>query len=172
MKDKCEKYGIAITNYALGEDLGMPQEELFAHLRECKQCLNELVDWQDTYATMRTEAYDAKPENKEKMAKMFENLKKQVFGVEASCATTIKGENVLNMEWEIGNAAGKIYRYVEKNGKSNTIDITRNTDLNLKKVDWAIGWLAREKKICVSYADNLTYVYLPKKEGTQSQLMV
>jgi len=161
MKDKCEKYGIAITNYALGEDLGMPQEELFAHLRECKQCLNELVDWKNAYAVMRAKEYDSRPENREKMAKMFENLKKQVFGVDPACAVA-KGETVLNMDWEIGSAAGKIYHYVAKNGKSNTIDITRNTDLNLKKVDWAIGWLAREKKICVSYADNLTYVYLPR----------
>jgi len=171
MKDKCEKYGIAITNYVLGEDLGMPQEELFAHLRECKQCLNELIDWQDKYALMRTEAYHAKPENEEKMKKMFENLKKQVFGVNTTC-TVSKGETLINTEWEIGSAAGTIYRYVEVKGKSSTIQIIRDTNLNLSLMDQGIGWLAHEKKICVSYADNLKYIYLPKKEGTQSMVVV
>jgi hypothetical protein len=163
MKDKCEKYGIAITNYVLGEDLRMPQEELMAHLRECKSCLNELETWQDQYALMRTEAYHSKPENKAKMAKMLGNLKKQVFGINAVC-TAGKDETVINTEWEIGSAAGEIYRYVEKKGKSSTIQIIKDTNLNLSLVDQGIGWLAKEKKICVSYKDNLKYVYFPKHE--------
>jgi ribosomal protein L29 len=171
MPDKCEKYGIAITNYVLGEDLRMSQEELFTHLRECKQCLNELIDWQNTYAVMRAKEYDSRPENKEKMAKMLENLKKQVFGIKSTCITA-KGETLINTEWEIGSAAGTVYRYVEKNGKSSTIQIIKDTNLNLSLVDQGIGWLAREKKVCVSYKDNLRYIYLPKQENKQSAVMV
>jgi hypothetical protein len=120
---------------------------------------------------MRTESYHSKSENKTKAAKMLENLKKQVFGLNTICTAT-KGETVMNTEWEIGSAAGTIYSYVEKKGKSSTIQIIKDTNLNLSLIDQGIGWLAREKKICVSYVDNMKYVYLPKREGNQSQQMV
>jgi hypothetical protein len=161
--DKCEKYGIAITNYVLGEDLRMPQEELMTHLRQCKKCLDELISWQDTYATLRTEAYHAKPENQAKMTKMFEDLKKQVFGTDTRCRAGV-GEVVYNTEWKIGGAAGAVYQYLEKSGKSTTLDIFKNTKLNLADLDRAIGWLAKENKICLSESEQTTYAYLPEQK--------
>lgn len=165
----CEKYGLAITDYVLGEQMDITPEELFNHLRACTSCLDDLLEWKDTYAAMRTEAYHAKPETQEKMKRMVENLKQQVFGTPSVYAQA-KGETVLNTDWEIGNVAGDIYRYVGKKGKTDTIEISRNTKLPLVKIDRALGWLAREKKVCLSEANRLTYVYLPKPAGPQAQV--
>lgn len=53
------------------------------------------------------------------------------------------------MNSEIGTAAGKLYRFLDKN-RSNALAISKikeGTGLNGPVFDQAIGWLAREDKL-------------------------
>jgi len=69
-------YTQTITDYVLGEAVGVTKEELFNHLRACKQCREEFFNWEDFYAVLRTEAHDAKPEVKERCQALVEEFKR------------------------------------------------------------------------------------------------
>lgn len=47
----------------------------------------------------------------------------------------------------IGNAAGKIWEYLDKNGATSVSKITKETGLNKNETQRAIGWLAKEDKL-------------------------
>jgi len=113
MKNKCEKYGMAITNYVLGEDLRMPAEELFAHLRVCQKCRDELVDWRETYAVMRTEAYYKKPKAQKKFQELLEKIKNLPAPTlrQAGQPVTRPTRTVLDASSEINSAAKDIYKF-------------------------------------------------------------
>lgn len=49
----------------------------------------------------------------------------------------------------IGDAAGKIWQYLDKNGPSSVTKITTETEINQKDVQRAIGWLAKEDKLII-----------------------
>jgi hypothetical protein len=48
---------------------------------------------------------------------------------------------------EIGDAAGKIWHYLDKNGSSSVTKITSDTGLGKNDIQRAIGWLAKEGKL-------------------------
>jgi len=145
----CKDYGIAITNYVLGEDLGMPVEELYTHLRNCKKCLDELIDWRDTYAVMRSEAYHKKPETQKKFQELLEKIKNLPV-TEAEPLLSQPTETPINVEWEIGSAAGKIYDFLKGNGKVFIPVLRDKTGLVNYPFYEAIGWLAREEKVTLT----------------------
>jgi hypothetical protein len=47
----------------------------------------------------------------------------------------------------IGEAAGKIWHFLNENGEASVNKITVETELNKNDVQRAIGWLAKEGKI-------------------------
>lgn len=47
----------------------------------------------------------------------------------------------------IGLAAGTIWEYLDKNGESSATKITKETGLDAKLVQRAIGWLGKEDKL-------------------------
>jgi hypothetical protein len=49
----------------------------------------------------------------------------------------------------IGDAAGKIWAYLDKNGPSSVTKITNETEINKNDVQRAIGWLAKEDKLII-----------------------
>ena len=51
------------------------------------------------------------------------------------------------MSGTIGQAAGKIWKYLDKNGATSVSKIINETGLNKNDVQRALGWLAREEKI-------------------------
>jgi len=53
----------------------------------------------------------------------------------------------LNMADSIGAAAGKLWKYLDTNGASSATKITKDTGLDTKSVQRAIGWLASEDKL-------------------------
>lgn len=62
---------------------------------------------------------------------------------------------------EIGNTAGRIWRYLDKKGESTLSEIKK--DLLLKGIEarMALGWLARENKIFFyGDDDNLSIIIL------------
>ncbi len=50
----------------------------------------------------------------------------------------------------IGNAAGVLWSYLDKNGASSATKITKETKLDAKEVQRAIGWLAKEGKLTIT----------------------
>ncbi len=47
----------------------------------------------------------------------------------------------------IGDAAGKIWHYLDENGESSVNKVTTETGLGRNDVQRAIGWLAKEGKL-------------------------
>lgn len=47
----------------------------------------------------------------------------------------------------IGSAAGAIWKYLEKNGAASATKIGKETGLDTKSLQRAIGWLAKEDKL-------------------------
>jgi len=47
----------------------------------------------------------------------------------------------------IGTAAGVVWKYLNTNGASSVTKITKDTSLDAKSVQRAIGWLASEGKL-------------------------
>jgi hypothetical protein len=158
-KHPCEKYELAITSYVIGEDIGLPKEELMAHLKTCKNCRRDLADWQDTYLVMRMEAESNTPEGKKKMKDSFEALKKRMAEGE-------RKERVIDTEWLIGTAAGVVWRFLKQNGKTDVETLAMKTRIRPALIERSLGWLAKEKQVCLSEDGQHTYAYLPQeKEG-------
>jgi len=53
------------------------------------------------------------------------------------------------MAGSIGTAAGVVWKYLDENGASSVTKITKDTVLDAKSVQRAIGWLASEGKLNV-----------------------
>ncbi|MBS3964948.1 MAG: winged helix-turn-helix domain-containing protein [Methylomonas sp.] len=49
----------------------------------------------------------------------------------------------------IGEAAGKIWHYLEENGDASVNKITTETGLGKNEVQRAIGWLLKEDKLSI-----------------------
>ncbi len=49
----------------------------------------------------------------------------------------------------IGIAAGKIWKFLDKNGPASSTKIGNATGIGKNDVQRAIGWLAREEKIAI-----------------------
>ncbi|TAN71035.1 MAG: hypothetical protein EPN17_02460 [Methylobacter sp.] len=49
----------------------------------------------------------------------------------------------------IGDAAGIIWHYLEKNGPSSVNKVTTETGINRNDVQRAIGWLCKEDKLSI-----------------------
>jgi len=47
----------------------------------------------------------------------------------------------------IGDAAGKVWEYLDKNGPSSVTKIATETGLNKNEIQRAIGWLSKEDKL-------------------------
>lgn len=51
------------------------------------------------------------------------------------------------MQNKIDDAAGQVWRYLDKNGSDSVTKITNETGLNKNDVQRAIGWLLKEDKL-------------------------
>jgi len=49
----------------------------------------------------------------------------------------------------IGTAAGVVWKYLDTNGASSVTKITKDTSLDAKATQRAIGWLANEDKLII-----------------------
>ena len=49
----------------------------------------------------------------------------------------------------IGDAAGKIWQYLDRNGSASVTKITNETGINKNDVQRAIGWLLKEDKLSI-----------------------
>ena len=53
------------------------------------------------------------------------------------------------MQNKIDDAAGQVWRFLDKNGSTSVSKITNETGLNKNDVQRAIGWLLKEDKLII-----------------------
>ncbi len=53
------------------------------------------------------------------------------------------------MAHTIGEAAGQIWMYLDKNGPASVTKITNETGINKNDIQRAIGWLLKEDKLSI-----------------------
>lgn len=53
------------------------------------------------------------------------------------------------MQNKIDDAAGQVWRYLDKNGSTSVSKVTNETGLNKNDVQRAIGWLLKENKLII-----------------------
>jgi len=160
-KTACEKYGIAITNLVMGENIGMPQEVLFDHLRKCKECREDLFEWRDTYMVMRLESDAKNPEHKKKIAEMVAKLKRELL-----CSVE-KGTKA-DKNKEFGAPAHELWHILAKEGPMKVADIPHR--LNKYAIDQAFGaygWLTLQNKVDTIYSEMGKCLDLTKAEREQ-----
>ncbi len=49
----------------------------------------------------------------------------------------------------IGDDAGKVWQYLDKNGSASVTKITNETEISKSDVQRAIGWLLKEDKLTI-----------------------
>lgn len=65
-----------------------------------------------------------------------------------------------NLTNEIGENAGRLWRMLDSEGKANLSSICEYTDMKIKDVYLAIGWLSRENKIKLIHNNKQIYYKL------------
>ena len=53
------------------------------------------------------------------------------------------------MQNKIDDAAGQVWRFLDKNGSTSVSKLTNETGLNKNDVQRAIGWLLKEDKLII-----------------------
>ena len=54
------------------------------------------------------------------------------------------------MSESIGSIAGQVWQYLNKNGAHSVTKIAKENDVEMKQLQRAIGWLAKEDKIIIT----------------------
>ncbi|MEY3758571.1 MAG: winged helix-turn-helix domain-containing protein [Methylococcaceae bacterium] len=49
----------------------------------------------------------------------------------------------------IGDDAGKVWQYLDKNGSASVTKISKETEISKNDVQRAIGWLLKEEKLSI-----------------------
>ena len=49
----------------------------------------------------------------------------------------------------IGDAAGQLWQYLDNNGRQSVAKIAKEANIEMKQLQRAIGWLAKEDKITI-----------------------
>ena len=152
---KCQKYEMAIQDYALGQDIEMSKEELFGHLAQCAKCQKYAKEMRATTSVLKAQEYDSRPESK----KHFEEFMAKLHASPVAC-TTAQGEKILNAEWEFGSTAGLVYNYLKKlpNNKAPVDDMVK--ELGLTTSIAGMSWLAGENKLGLSLSGKDAYTFL------------
>ena len=60
----------------------------------------------------------------------------------------------------IGNAAGEIWNYLDKNGATSVAKLTRETKIDEKNIQRGIGWLAQEGKVSLEIVNRAETISL------------
>ncbi len=60
----------------------------------------------------------------------------------------------------IGDTAGRVWSYLEKNGRSSISAVEKGIKAPKRQVQMALGWLAREDKIDLAEENRAVYVWL------------
>lgn len=155
----CEKYEEAITHFVIGEKMDITKEELFSHLKSCKECRKDLTQWQDTMTVMKMDAFSKSPEGKAKMNSDFEKLKAKLAQVPSAGQSSDAGKRI-DTAGKYGTTSGIIWQYLGKHGKSGVTKISEDLNIDIDTVKYATGWLLGQEKLCMSQQSGEDYVWL------------
>jgi len=171
MKNNCKRYGQAITDYVLGEEIDCPKEELMSHLKACAKCRAELTNWQDFQNALRVKEHHSRPEVKEKWDRFIRELVSPSQPAESGRAPA-EHRGILNIEEKVGAPAGILYQALARNGEVKIEHLPQITELPPPKAYSAFGWLACQKKVVMRQDDKGTYVALTPLERERSQAQI
>lgn len=85
------------------------------------------------------------------------------------CGAVPKDEKLIDIQWEIGNPAGTVWKHLSNHGKMTVEELAGKSNLNPVIFERAIGWLAKENKICMTQTKGVVYVYLTPTEQIIAQ---
>jgi len=66
------------------------------------------------------------------------------------------------MSESIGNVAGQLWQYLDKEGSQSIAKIAKEADIEMKQLQRAIGWLAKEDKITIELKGRTELIALKK----------
>ena len=69
---------------------------------------------------------------------------------------------------QVGKVAGRIWCYLEENGKATVSKLTRELNESERTILMGIGWLAREDKLTFSTEGRFNYIALKDSESEDS----
>jgi len=168
MKNKCKKYGIAITDFVLGEEMDITRKELFNHLRKCADCRADLSNWQTTYAALRTEAYHKTPEAKKRMEELWEKIKNLPASPSHSelppLCLGVKVDETQRKALEeakkkIFLASGKVCQFLKINGATPLMELRQGTGLINKPFYETMGWLTMNEIVVPTAGKKTETIY-------------
>ncbi len=69
-------------------------------------------------------------------------------------------EFIILINDEVGEAAGRVWQYLNTNGESSVTRICKDTKLEAKLCQRAIGWLVKEEKLQVRQQGRTEFISL------------
>jgi len=166
--NQCDKYAISITNYVLGEKIDVPEAELAEHLKSCEKCRAEFTDWQNVYATLRTEAYHKKPEVKAKWEKFIKELVNQPASLDFSAlpppcrigkVDETQRKALEEAKKKIFLASGKLCQFLKTNGPTPLMKLRKGTGLISDPFYETMGWLTMNEIVVPTSGKNTETIY-------------
>jgi len=122
--------------------------------------------WKETHAVLKGKEQSARPGFQKRLNALLKEIK------QVPIIKRIPGEKVLDNEAEIGKAAGVVWHSLAQNGKINIKLLSRKVKLLRAKFNRAIGWLAKENKVCLTRKKQTAYIYLIDTERQKYQTRV
>ncbi|MBI4835103.1 MAG: winged helix-turn-helix domain-containing protein [Planctomycetes bacterium] len=159
---ECSEMEMDLTDYVMGDTTFLTrekEEKLFAHLRVCPKCRQDLFDWEDTFGMLVSKVHHEKLETKQKLDALKNMLKKEFLPSKVKELITID---------KIGETAGDIWKYLKKNGATSLTDLPEKIKRDPYLTILSAGWLAREKKLKI----DAQIVNLTDAERKNTQLMI
>jgi len=156
MKKQCKEFELDLTDYVMGETTFLTtekQEKLFEHLRQCAKCRDQLWNWKEVIAVMKTRSAMEKPEHQQKINKLIERLHQE----SARLPITMPGVPV-NLKQEVKQTAREVFDLLGQNRVMSIPEIIEETKRREYTVQQAIGWLGVTDKIIVSRDTKTAYI--------------
>jgi hypothetical protein len=60
----------------------------------------------------------------------------------------------------VGNTAGEIWKYLDKNGSTSIAKLIRETKIDEKNIQRGIGWLSQEDKVSIEIINRVETISL------------
>ena len=161
MKNDCEKYELAITNFVLGEKMNIPEAELFNHLAKCKSCQGDLRNWRTTHAMLCAKEYDSRPEVKAKNEAFIKNL---VYGKQDKPTIThpdiTPGRVLIDIKNEVKQDVKTVYSILKTHGELPLPSIVEKANLKEYRVRNAICCMGLNDMVLLSKDNKTAYAKL------------
>ena len=94
-------------------------------------------------------------------------LHQTIIGLETKKQMKIMNEKKVDIVWEFGHNAGKVYKILRPAGPGKRVPIETVTDtLGTIPAHQGLTWLASQGKLCMTKVEDKAFVFLPDSEFT------